>query len=51
MSEEEQLTRAYEQSLYDTGPTAPPHPNDSSHSSTNLDSQTLRQLRLRRFQT
>ena len=64
MSEEEQLRRAYEESLRDanrqnyqqnTGvpPTAPPYPTDDNYSNLNrnpMDAETLRQLRLRRYQ-
>ncbi|CAG2172703.1 unnamed protein product [Oppiella nova] len=59
MSEEEQLRRAYEQSLNDnrnsrprTQPTAPPYPTENSdnYPQNPSDAETLRQLRLRRYQ-
>ena len=55
MSEEEQLRRAYEESLRDNQtpgqpsaqPTAPPYPTEPQNPS---DAETLRRLRLRRYQ-
>ncbi|CAG2101730.1 unnamed protein product [Medioppia subpectinata] len=59
MSEEEQLRRAYEQSLNDNRnsrptaqPTAPPYPTENSYNypQNPSDAERLRQLRLRRYQ-
>ena len=56
LSEEEQLRRAYEESLRDSnrynGPTAPPYPTeDTGYNSGNPpDAETLRRIRLRRYQ-
>ncbi|XP_054162797.1 rhomboid-related protein 4-like [Oppia nitens] len=54
MSEEEQLRRAYEESINDyrqttTQPTAPPDPNEDNFPQ-HLNPEQLRQLRLRRYQ-
>lgn len=58
MSEDEQLRRATEESLYNSrsnsSPTAPPYPTDDnpsfSSNTDNYDTETIRRLRLRHYQ-